>query len=360
MGTREAHQLEIESRIKKLSARIDELRDRIAGEGAHAPVADELEKLKRKRRMAKGKLDALHQASEGTWEGLGSGIDGSDVDETSGFTDVALPTTIDPDVHLVRPGERVQLTQRSSKVDGSLDKAAAKAKVRKLQECLRHQQRLLHAGGEHAVLIVLQAMDAAGKDSAVRRCFGPLNPRSCRATSFAAPSEEELAHDFLWRVHRAVPARGDITIFNRSHYEDVLIGRVKGLVPARTWRKRYAHINAFEQLLADEGVIILKFYLHVSKGYQKERLARRLRKPDKHWKFDPDDLEEREYWDDYMAAYEEVFARCSKAHAPWYIVPAERRWYRDLVVVQTLVNALAALDLDWPRPELDLQQFTIK
>jgi PPK2 family polyphosphate:nucleotide phosphotransferase len=200
---------------------------------------------------------------------------------------------------------------------------------------------------------VFQAMDAAGKDSTTRRVFGPVNPQGCRVIGFKAPSSLELAHDYLWRIHQHVPQRGMISVFNRSHYEDVLIVRVRGLVADEVWRKRYDHINDFERMLADEGVTILKFFLHISRDYQKRRLQRRLDKPDKHWKFNPADLVSRAQWDDYRRAYEDALGRCSAAHAPWYVVPAENRAFRDLLVAQVVVDALEGLDMRYPEPDYD-------
>src|SRR5690606_28398848 len=184
-----------------------------------------------------------------------------------------------------------------------------------------------------------------GKDSTIRRVIGHLNPDGCRVISFKGPTERELKHDFLWRVHAHVPAKGFITVFNRSHYEDVLIARVKNLVPEKVWSKRYDHINHFEQLLLDEGTHIVKFFLHISKDYQKQRLQRRLEKPDKRWKFNPEDLEERKHWNDYQEAYVEALTRCNSAASPWYVVPAETRWFRDALVARVLREKLESMDL---------------
>jgi PPK2 family polyphosphate:nucleotide phosphotransferase len=200
---------------------------------------------------------------------------------------------------------------------------------------------------------VLQAMDTAGKDSSIRELTDGLNPQGCRVWNFKAPSTEERAHDFLWRLHHRAPKKGMIAIFNRSHYEDVLIAKVKGLAPAALIEKRYGHINDFERLLADHGTRIVKVMLHVSKDYQLGRLKRRLERPDKHWKFDPGDLTERARWDDYMRAYETAISRCSTEHAPWYIVPAERRWFRDLVLTQLLRETLEEMAPQYPAPTFD-------
>jgi PPK2 family polyphosphate:nucleotide phosphotransferase len=203
------------------------------------------------------------------------------------------------------------------------------------------------------LLVVLQAMDAAGKDSTVRSVFEPINPQGCTVTSFKAPSSLERSHDFLWRIHHTVPARGMIGVFNRSHYEDVLIARVRNLVPDKVWKKRYDHINDFEHMLHDEGVVIRKFFLHISKDYQRERLALRLADPEKHWKFNPADLDERELWPQYQKAYDEVLTRCSTPWAPWYIVPAEKRWFRNLLITEVLVHTLRDLKLKFPKPTFD-------
>lgn len=247
----------------------------------------------------------------------------------------------------------VNLASLPTRADGGLEKEAGKRERAQLLERLSELQELLYAGREHALLVVLQAMDAAGKDSTTRRVFGTLNPRGCRVASFKAPSDEELAHDFLWRVHAHTPPRGSIAIFNRSHYEDVLVVRVRNLVPEERWRRRYDHIVAFERLLADEGTIVLKFYLHIGPDYQKERFERRLRRPDKHWKFNPKDLDDRALWTDYRAAYEEALERTSADHAPWYVIPAERRWYRDVLIARTVVRHLEALDMGYPKPDFD-------
>jgi PPK2 family polyphosphate:nucleotide phosphotransferase len=203
-------------------------------------------------------------------------------------------------------------------------------------------------------------MDAGGKDGTIRKIMSGVNPQGVRVTSFKRPTEEELAHDFLWRIHRAVPGRGMIGIFNRSHYEDVLVVRVHNIVPKSVWQQRYDHINNFERLLADSGVTILKFYLHISKEEQKERLQARLDRPHKRWKFDPRDLEERKLWDDYMAAFEAALSRCSTEVAPWHIVPANKKWYRNLVISETIVETLGGLDLKYPKPVADLDGLVVE
>ena len=253
---------------------------------------------------------------------------------------------------LVNPASRSTL-KRPTAYAGGLKKKPGVKLLGRLHRRMQHHQRMLAAENRRSVLIVLQAMDAAGKDSTVRRVFGPLNPATCRVTSFKAPSADELEHDYLWRVHKHTPAHGEIGVFNRSHYEDVLIARVASLVPDRVWKKRFEHINAFEQMLTDEGTTVLKFYLHVSKDYQEQRLRRRLELPEKHWKFNPADLVERERWPAYQQAFQAVFSRTTKKHSPWFVVPSERRWYRDLVIAKVVCDTLDRMNPQPPEPDFD-------
>ena len=259
----------------------------------------------------------------------------------------------------VTPGKKVDLAKIPTEADGGLTKDKAVDQLAKLTRRLAELQELLYAEGRHSLLVVLQAMDAGGKDSTIRNVFGPINPQGCRIASFKAPTDVELDHDFLWRIHQHTPRRGHIAVFNRSHYEDVLVARVKKLVPQSVWKKRFDHINAFEKLLHDEGTTIIKFYLHISKSYQKQRLQRRLDRPDKHWKFNPADLAERRRWPTYRKAFEDVFAQCSTPWAPWHIIPAERRWYRNLLVAQTVVTALESLKMTLPKPDFDPKKIKI-
>ncbi|MGI9175221.1 MAG: polyphosphate kinase 2 family protein [Rhodothermales bacterium] len=233
---------------------------------------------------------------------------------------------------------------------GLEDKDAAKAALKANREQMAELQERLYAEGKQSLLLVLQAMDTGGKDSTIRHVTEGLNPQGCSVASFKAPTDLELAHDFLWRIHQQAPPKGHIRIFNRSHYEDVLIVKVHGWALPEVIEQRYAHINAFERLLSDAGTRIVKVMLYISKDYQLERLRRRLRRPDKHWKFNPGDLDEREHWPTYMAAYEAALRRCSTEHAPWYVVPAERRWFRDLVVSTLLLNALETMNPQYPKP----------
>jgi PPK2 family polyphosphate:nucleotide phosphotransferase len=221
-------------------------------------------------------------------------------------------------------------------------------------------QQLLYAEGARRLLVVLQGMDSSGKDGTVKHVFKTVNPLGVKARNFTRPSEEELSHDYLWRIHRHVPARGEIAIFNRSHYEDVLVVRVHSLVPQEVWSRRYRHINEFERMLADEGTVIRKFFLHISAEEQRERLQARLDDPKKQWKFRHGDLAERARWDDYRAAYEDVLSLTSTDHAPWYVVPADRKWYRNLVVSRVLIETLEGLGMTYPRPEGDLSGITIE
>jgi PPK2 family polyphosphate:nucleotide phosphotransferase len=232
-------------------------------------------------------------------------------------------------------------------MDGGLEKEAGQTRFAELGAELRELQELLYAAGDQSVLIVLQGRDTSGKDGAIRKVFDYVNPQGCRVESFKVPTADELAHDFLWRCHRVTPGRGMITVFNRSHYEDVLVVRVHGLVPEEQWRRRYDHINNFEQLLADSNTIILKFYLHISKKEQEERLLAREQEVAKAWKLAVGDWKEREHWDDYTEAYDEALRRCSTEYAPWYVVPADRKWYRDLTIADTIVRTLRPFRARW-------------
>ncbi|HEY0457105.1 MAG TPA: polyphosphate kinase 2 family protein, partial [Verrucomicrobiae bacterium] len=206
-------------------------------------------------------------------------------------------------------------------------------------------QLKLYAESRRALLIVVQAMDTGGKDGLIRSVFSGVNPQGCRVTSFKAPSAEEAAHDFLWRIHQAVPPKGYLGIFNRSQYEEVLTVRVHKLLPKNVWAARYEQINAFEKLLAQNGVVILKFYLHISKDEQKKRLQSRIDDPLKNWKFEPNDLKERALWDDYSKAYEEALTRCSTKWAPWFIIPANKKWFRNLAVAKIIEHTMKGMDI---------------
>lgn len=228
------------------------------------------------------------------------------------------------------------------------DKAAAKEETEKLITKVSRLQDRLYANGNRALLIVLQGMDTSGKDGTIKHVMSAVNPQGCKVATFKAPSKDELAHDFLWRVHHEVPPKGFIGIFNRSHYEDVLITRVHGWVSERVAKRRFNQLKEFEELLAENGTVILKFFLHISKEEQKERLEERIRDPEKRWKWNSGDLEERKLWDQYMKAFEDVMSATSTEGAPWYIVPANRKWYRNLVVADRVVDALEGMKLKTP------------
>jgi len=221
-------------------------------------------------------------------------------------------------------------------------------------------QNLLWASKEYAVLIVLQSPDAGGKDGTIRHVMSGMSPQGCRVTAFKAPTPEELQHDFLWRVHKVVPAKGEVGIFNRSHYEDVLVVRVRGLAPRSVWSRRYDEINSFEQVLSESRVKILKFFLHISKEEQKERFEERLEDPSKQWKLAESDLEDRERWAEYVKAYEELLSRCSTAAAPWFIIPANKKWFRNLAISSIVAEALEGLKLKFPQPSFDISRVRLK
>ena len=247
---------------------------------------------------------------------------------------------------------------------GALDASATpgfrgeEASARELTDALRTElvalQARLYAESRQRLLVVLQAMDTGGKDGVIRRVFSGVNPQGVRVARFERPSAAELARDYLWRVHAQVPAAGEITIFNRSHYEDVLVVRVNELVPAARWRRRYAHIRAFERMLVDEGTTIVKCYLHIDRDEQARRLRARLEDPARHWKFDPHDVEQRRHWDRYMAAFREAILETDRRHAPWYAIPANRKWFRDLAIMSILVRTLRRMDPRYPPPRNDL------
>jgi len=253
----------------------------------------------------------------------------------------------------VKTGRKLSLKQHDPDDTGSYKKnddgkASAKAETDKSIATISQLQERLYANSTRALLIVLQGMDTSGKDGTIRSVMSGVNPQGCKVVSFKAPSSQELAHDFLWRVHREVPAKGQIGVFNRSHYEDVLITRVHGWVSDEVVERRFEQIKEFEELLTENGTTILKFFLHISKEEQKERLEERIRDPEKRWKFNEGDLEERKLWNSYMSAFEDVMAATSTAHAPWYIVPANRKWYRNLVVASHVIEAMEDMKLKTP------------
>jgi len=249
--------------------------------------------------------------------------------------------------HRVDGKHAIELKGFDPNEDGGLQREAAEEKAARLSEALAELQELLYAAAQTSVLIVLQGRDTSGKDGTIRHVMGPLNSQGCEVASFKVPTAPEGAHDFLWRVHARTPARGQITIFNRSHYEDVLVVRVHQLVPEKVWRARYEHISHFERMLADSGTMILKFYLHISKQEQEQRLLEREKDPTKAWKLSAGDWEERQYWDAYTEAYEDAISRCSAEHAPWYIVPANKKWFRNLAIAEAIVDALRPHKHGW-------------
>lgn len=257
----------------------------------------------------------------------------------------------------IAPGETVDLAARPTDVSQGLDDDALEAILASNAEALEELQERLYAESKQSLLVVFQAMDAGGKDSTTRHVFGPINPQGVRVWSFKKPTPIELSHDFLWRVHKHAPGAGYIGVFNRSHYEDVLIVKVHGWASSETIEARYDHIVNFESLLASGGTKVVKIMLHISKDYQKERLVRRLEREDKHWKFNPEDLKERALWGDYMAAFETALARTSTPEAPWYVVPAENRDFRNAVVSQIVREALEEMDPQFPAPTFDPEAF---
>lgn len=240
------------------------------------------------------------------------------------------------------------------------DKAQVRKQIRKNLRRMAELQELMYAEARHALLIVLQAMDTGGKDSTIRHVMKGFNPQGCHVASFGVPTRIELAHDFLWRIHPHAPRRGFVSIFNRSHYEDVLVVRVNDLVPKEVWRARYDHINHFEHLLADSGVTIRKFYLHISKDEQKKRLEERLQRREKNWKFNPDDLKTRARWDEYMRAFEDAIYQCNQPWAPWYIVPANHKWYRNLFISTVIVESMEQMNMQYPPAPKGLGEIVIE
>ena len=263
--------------------------------------------------------------------------------------------------HCVEVGKKVKLAQITTRgKDLHKDRDEAEREFEELRTTLVELQNRLYAEGQRKLLIVFQATDAGGKDGTIRHVLKGVNPQGVRVTSFKKPTEAELAHDFLWRIHQAVPAAGMIGVFNRSHYEDVLVVRVRRLVPESVWRPRYEQINEFERLLAMTGTKILKFYLHISKEEQAERFQSRIDDPAKHWKFNHEDLDKRELWDDYELAYEEMLSQCTTKHAPWYVIPADQKWYRNLAITRVLVDTLQRMNPRYPEADAGIPDVVIE
>lgn len=261
----------------------------------------------------------------------------------------------------LKPGARCDLDDFDTRAGSDqFDKESAAKRIAKNADVIADLARKLYAENRRSVLLVLQGMDTSGKDGTIRTIMDGVNPQSCQVVSFKKPSEEELDHDFLWRVHREVPRRGNIGIFNRSHYEDVLIVRVHGLVSEAVWSQRYDQINEFERLLAASGTEIIKCFLHISKDEQRKRLQSRVDNPDDHWKFNPLDLQERKRWDEYQQAYNDAITRCNTEWAPWYIVPSDRKWFRNLVVSDLLRSRLEALAPDYPPAQTDFEGLVVE
>ncbi len=284
-----------------------------------------------------------------------------DPDDTSGFVPKISPHKADTNANKSKANK--SKANKSKANTSTVDKHAIKqlasdqvdaniARVVTLQELLYAENRL-------GILVVLQGMDTSGKDGVIRSVFSGINPQGCHVKSFKKPSEAEADRDFLWRIHAAIPARGEIGVFNRAHYEDVLIVRVHNFVPEAVWRRRYDMINQFEEYLTNNNIVILKFMLHISKDEQKERLQARLDDPSKHWKFNPADVAERKHWDDYQRAYEAILEKCSTPHAPWYVIPANKKWYRNWAISTILRKTMEEVNPKAPKATFDAKQIVI-
>ena len=273
-----------------------------------------------------------------------------------------LPDMMDFKKYLIKPGQQVRL-QEHSPDERSLfagTKEESFVEFNRLREEMQYHQKLLYAENRRKILIVIQAMDTGGKDGCIRHVFGWIDPQGINVVAFKKPTPEELGHDFLWRVHKACPGAGQITVFNRSHYEDIIAAGVKKLLPEERWKKRYRHICDFEQLLADEGTVILKFFLNISKAEQKARIESRLKDPDKYWKFHEDDLIDRAQWNAFQDAYSEVIERTTADHAPWYVIPSNRKWYRNLIVARIFVDTLRNLNMKYPHVDFDPAKIVVE
>ena len=261
----------------------------------------------------------------------------------------------------VDPGTKIHLADFDPRyVEGDRQKKTSAAQIAANTEVTRQLAYQLYAENRRSVLLVLQGMDTAGKDGTIRTVMTGVNPQSCQIVPFKQPSTEELDHDFLWRIHKAVPRRGNIGIFNRSHYEDVLVVRVHNLVPESQWQRRYDRINDFEQMLTESGIKIVKCFLHISKEEQRERLQARLDNPNKRWKFSRGDIAERKLWNDYQRAYEDALTLCNTSHAPWHIVPSDRKWNRNLTVSEILKHTLEQMDPQFPACEEGLDELVVE
>lgn len=257
----------------------------------------------------------------------------------------------------VKPGGKFKLSDQDPGFSDKLEsEEEAKAQLDHYQQRLRELQDLIWVNQKHSLLIVLQALDTGGKDGTINHVLGAMNPQGCRVAHFREPSPEEAAHDFLWRAHKAAPARGEVVIFNRSHYEDVLVVRVHDLVPKAVWSERYKRINGFENELVEHDALVLKFFLHISKAEQLKRFKARLDDPAKHWKISESDYKERDHWRDYEEAYQDALRECSSKHAPWYVIPSDHKWFRNLAVARIVVEHLEELKMKYPKPTVDLKR----
>jgi PPK2 family polyphosphate:nucleotide phosphotransferase len=259
----------------------------------------------------------------------------------------------------LRSGGRVSLSEASAGRTLGWDEARAREASQKIAAKLAELQYRLYADGRYGVLVVLQAIDGGGKDGTIRHVFSTFNPQGCTVHAFKAPGAEELRHDYLWRVHQHVPPRGEITVFNRSHYEEVLIARVDALVPRPVWQERYRQINEFERTLVENGIRVVKIFLHISKAEQRRRFEERIHDPRKQWKFDAQDLAKRAQWSTYRQAFLDMLVRCNKKHAPWHVVPADHKWLRDLAVAQILLAQLQSLRLRFPPPRFNPRKIRV-
>lgn len=263
---------------------------------------------------------------------------------------------VDPDdFDLTAISSRSKRGPDGEKMERDVAEAAHRANIKALDAL----QFKMWAEHKHKLLVVLQALDSGGKDGAIRNTFGPLNPQGVKTQAFKRPTENEIQHDFLWRIHQHTPRSGHIQIFNRSHYEDVLVVRVHNIVPEERWRRRYEHIRSFEKLLADEGTMVLKLMLHISRDEQKARLQERLDDPERHWKFDPSDLRERAKWDDYQLAFQDALSETSRPWAPWYVIPADRKWFRNFAISTIVRQTLESVPMKWPEPAEGLHEIVI-
>ncbi|MGN6483600.1 MAG: polyphosphate kinase 2 family protein [Thermomicrobiales bacterium] len=275
-------------------------------------------------------------------------------------SNAALKPTIHPRDFRIKPGSSVNLAKLETKQSGSFASSEdSHSELRFHRERIIALQERLWAEHKQSLLVILQATDTGGKDGTVRHVFEGVNPQGVVVTSFKQPTPDELDHDYLWRIHQHTPAKGEIAIFNRSQYEDVLVVRVHDLVPKRVWEKRYDQINDFEERLVETGTTIVKIFLHISKEEQKERLEARLDDPDKRWKFNLGDLTDREKWDDFQKAYQDMLERCSTNFAPWYVVPADRKWYRNVVVAAIVADTLEKMDPQFPKEAEGLDEIVI-